>query len=461
MVSRMNGKLWVLTLTATAFTLLGSDAGAQEPRLGVDWPQFRGVSAGGVAEGFEAPVRWNAETGENILWKTPIPGLGHSSPILWGDLVCVTTADGGQVAELKVGLYGDIEPVANDTAQRWEVRCLDKRTGAERWTAVAHQGVPGIPRHPKATHANSTLATDGSHLVAMFGSEGLYAYDLETGRELWTVDLGVLESGFFSVPAALWGFAASPIISDDLVVIQADVLNGSFLAAFDVATGDERWRVDRDDVPTWSTPTVHEVDGRAQIVVNGFRHIGGYDLETGEELWRMTGGGDIPTPTPVVADGLIFITNSHGREAPIFAINEGASGDITPAPGTLSNDHLVWSQRRDGAYMQTPLVYDNLLYNCRTNGVLSVYETRTGRRLYQQRIAGGGSGFTASPIAADGKVYFSSEDGSVYVLKAGPELEVLAENPMGETLMATPALSEGVMFIRTRGHLVAVGDGAS
>ena len=457
----LGGTQRIPAVVLIALFLPGAQAKAQERRPGLDWPQFRGVRASGVADGFEAPVRWNAETGENILWKTPIPGLGHSSPILWGDLVCVTTADSGQVAELKVGLYGDIEPVANDTAQRWEVRCLDKRTGAGRWTAVAHQGVPGVPRHPKATHANSTLATDGSHLVAMFGSEGLYAYDLETGRELWAVDLGVLESGFFSVPAALWGFAASPIISDDLVVIQADVLNGSFLAAFDVATGDERWRVDRDDVPTWSTPTVHEVDGRAQIVVNGFRHIGGYDLETGEELWRMTGGGDIPTPTPVVADGLIFITNSHGGEAPIFAINEGASGDITPAPGTLSNDHLVWSQRRDGAYMQTPLVYDNLLYNCRTNGVLSVYETRTGRRLYQQRIAGGGSGFTASPIAADGKVYFSSEDGSVYVLKAGPELEVLAENPMGETLMATPALSEGVMFIRTRGHLVAVGDGAS
>ena len=414
-----------------------------------------------MADGFGAPVRWNGETGENVLWKTAIPGLGHSSLILWGDLVCVTTADSRQDAELKVGLYGDIEPVANEVAQRWEVRCFDKTSGAERWTATAHQGMPAIPRHPKATHANSTLATDGTHLVAMFGSEGLHAYDLDTGRELWTVDLGVLESGFFRAPTALWGFAASPVIHDGLVVIQADVLNGSFLAAFDVATGDEIWRTERDDVPTWSTPTVHEVDGRAQIVVNGYRHIGGYDLATGRELWRMTGGGDIPTPTPVVADGLIFITNSHGLEAPIFVINEGASGDITPATGALSNDHLVWSRRRDGAYMQTPIVYGTLLYNCRTNGVLSVYDTRTGRRLYQQRIDGGGSGFTASPIAADGKVYFSSEDGSVYVLKAGPEFEVLAENPMGETLLATPALSEGVLYIRTRGHLVAVGGGAS
>ena len=451
--------LQIGVLALMAPVLFDAPVLAQVPRPGVEWPQFRGVRAQGVADGFGAPVHWNAETGDNILWKTPVPGLGHSSPIVWGELVCLTTADSGQADELKVGLYGDIWPVANDTPQRREVRCLDKTTGVERWTAVSHYGVPAIARHPKSTHANSTLATDGIHLVAMFGSEGLYGYDLETGRELWHVDLGVLESGFFRPPTAMWGFAASPIIHDGLVVIQADVLDGSFLAALDVASGDEVWRVDRDDVPTWSTPTVHIVDGRAQIVVNGYRHIGGYDLATGRELWRMEGGGDIPTPTPVVADGLIFITNSHGQKAPIFAINEGALGDITPADGALSNDHLVWSQRRDGAYMQTPIVYADLLYNCRTNGVLSVYEQRTGRRLYQQRIGGGGSGFTASPVAADGHVYFSSEDGSIFVVKAGPEFEVVAENPMGETLMATPALSQGVMYIRTRGHLVAVSSG--
>ena len=461
MTWRIGGILSSLAVAVTCWSLLSVQAVAQEPRDGVDWPQFRGVRAGGVANGFGAPLRWKAETGENILWKTPIRGLGHSSPVVWGDLVCVTTADSGGTDELKVGLYGDIEPVANDTTQRWEVHCLDKTTGAQRWMATAHQGLPRIPRHPKATHANSTLATDGTHLVAMFGSEGLYGYDLETGRELWKADLGVLESGFFSAPTALWGYAASPIIHSDLVIVQADVLNGSFLTALNVVTGEEMWRVERDELPTWSTPTVHVVDGRAQVVVNGFRHIGGYDLATGREVWRMAGGGDIPTPTPVVDNGLIFITNAHGPDAPIFAISEGAAGDITPADGVLANDHLVWSQRRDGAYMQTPIVYDGLLYNCRDNGVLSVYEPSTGHRHYQQRLGRGGSGFSASPVAADGKVYFTSEDGSVFVVKAGPTFEVLAENLMGETLMATPALSEGVLYIRTRGHLVAVGPDAT
>ncbi len=453
---------WIASALVVASVCLGGiDALAQEPRPGVDWPQFRGAQASGVAEGFASPTRWDAESGTNILWKTVIPGLGHSSPIVWGDLICVTTADSGKVDELKVGLYGDIEPLANETSQRWDVRCLDKTSGAERWTTAVHEGLPAIPRHPKATHANSTLATDGTHLVAMFGSEGLFGFDLDTGAERWHVDLGTLESGYFNAPTALWGFAASPTIHDDFVVIQADVLNGSFLAAFAVATGNEIWRSDRDEVPTWSTPTVHVVDGRAQVVANGYRHIGGYDLATGREQWRMAGGGDIPTPTPVIDNGLIFITNAHGPEAPIFAISEGATGDITPADGALSGDHLVWSRRRDGGYMQTPIVYDGLLYNCRDNGVLSVYDARTGRRLYQQRVGSGGSGFTASPVAADAKVYFTSEDGSVFVVKAGPEFDVLAENRMGETLMATPALSEGVMYIRTRRHLVAVSSGAS
>jgi len=442
-------------LAFAIFAQSGAHVTAQDGAADPNWPQFRGVQASGVADGFRAPVDWNAQTGKNIQWKTPITGLGHSSPVVWGELVCVTTAGSEEEDPLTVGQMG-YESLPDEAEHHWEVRCLDKRTGHDRWTAAVHQGIPVVPRHPKSTHANSTLVTDGTHLVALFGSEGLYGYELITGRELWKVDLGVLESGYFNVPSALWGFAASPVIYEGAVVVQADVLNGSFLATFDVETGEELWRVVRDDVPTWSTPTVHVVGGQAHIVVNGYRHIGGYALSTGQEIWRMTGGGDIPTPTPILGEGVIFVTNAHGGEAPIFAINEGASGDITPAEGVLSTDHLVWSHRRDGAYMQTPIVYRGLLYICRDNGVLSVYEPRTGRRLYQRRIGRGGSGFSASPVAADGKVYFSSEDGSVFTLRAGPEFEILAENPMGETLMATPAISEGVMYFRTRGHLMAI-----
>jgi outer membrane protein assembly factor BamB len=442
--------LWPVGLTLTLAAMSG-------PRPGVDWPSFRGPGASGVSDGHAAPARWDVAAGRQVRWKTAVPGLGHSSPIVWGDQVCVTTAvraDGE--APLRVGLYGDIAPVDDGSVHHWKVLCFDKETGRLRWERTARSGVPRVKRHTKGSHANSTLATDGTVVVAFFGSEGLYAYDMK-GEPRWQKDLGLLDSGFFMVPTAQWGFASSPIIHDGLVLVQADVQRGSFVAAFDAGTGREVWRTARADVPTWSTPTVVQAPGGPQVVVNGFRHIGGYDLRTGREVWRMRGLGDIPVPTPVAAHGLIFVTNAHGPGAPIYAVRAGASGDITTTPGSAAHEHVAWAHERDGAYMQTPLVYRDLLYNCRDNGVLSVYDARTGRRLYQQRLGDGRTGFTASPVAADGKVYFTSEEGDVFVVKAGPTFELLAENSMGEVCMATPAVSEGVLYFRTRGHLVAIG----
>lgn len=448
---------YVATLAAVSILSASSFPFAQQsPRPGIDWPQFRGIGANGTAEGFALPERWNVATGGNVRWTAAVPGLSHSSPIVWGDMVCLTTAVAqGREEALKVGLFGDITPVDDATPLSWEVHCFDKKNGARRWSAVAHKGMPKIKRHPKGTHANATLATDGRRLVAMFGSEGLFAYDT-SGTLLWRKDLGLLQSAFFQAPEAQWGFASSPVIHGDRVIVQADVLKGSFLATFDVATGRELWRTERNDYPTWSTPTVHSANGRTQVIVNGFKHVGGYDLATGKELWRMNGGGDIPVPTPVVHRDLAIITNAHGPAAPIFAVRIGATGDISLAPGAQTNDHIAWSQQRDGAYMQTPIVYQKQLYVCRDNGVLSVYEVETGRRLYQQRLADGTTGFSASAVAGDGKVYYSSEDGSVLAIKAGPVFEQIAENEMGETLMATPAISEGTIFFRTRTRLVAV-----
>lgn len=449
----------VRTIAAFVLGLLvivSTSAAPSLPRAGVDWPSFRGARASGIGDGFKAPTRWNVAAGENVRWKTPVAGLGHSSPAIWGDLLCVTTAISGKPdPELKVGLYGDIKPVDDDSVHTWKVICLNKKTGRVRWERDAHSGVPKIKRHTKSTHANPTIAMDGAHVVAFFGSEGLYCYDTK-GKLLWKKDLGVLDSGFFMVPQAQWAFASSPVIDGDRVYVQADVQQGSFVAALDVATGREIWRTPRSDVPTWSTPAIHR-GARPQVIVNGFRHIGGYDLETGKELWRLTGGGDIPVPTPIVADDLIFITNAHGKMAPIYAIRTSASGDISLAPGETANAHIAWSQNREGAYMQTPLVYGDHLYNCRDNGVLSVYEAKTGNRLYQQRLAEGRTGFSASPVAADQKVYFTSEDGDVHVIRAGATFEELAANPLNEVCMATPAISEGVLFFRTRGHVVAIG----
>jgi outer membrane protein assembly factor BamB len=446
----------VAACTALAGTVVGGAPGAAAPRPGIDWPQFRGIRASGVAEGVKMPATWNIEDGKGIAWKTPIPGLGLSSPIVWGNLVCLTTSISGMKdAGLKVGLYGDIKPVLDDTEHAWRVYCLDKKSGAIKWQQTAHKGVPKVRRHTKSTHANSTLATDGERLVAFFGSEGLYAYDLK-GKLLWKKDLGVLDAGYYVVPSAQWETGSSPVIHDNVVVIQADVQKDSFLAALDARDGREIWRVPRSDVPTWGTPAIHHVNGVTQIIVNGWRHIGAYDFKTGKEIWRLKGGGDIPVPTPVVHDGLIYITNAHGPMSPVYAVRDTATGDITPDEGQTSNQAIAWFHPRDGGYMCTPLVYQGLVYIVKYNGVLTVFDARTGERKYQERLAGGTSAFTSSPIAADGKIYFASEDGHVLVVKAGPTYELLADNDMKESVLATPAISEGSLIYRTQAHVMAI-----
>jgi outer membrane protein assembly factor BamB len=259
------------------------------------------------------------------------------------------------------------------------------------------------------------------------------------------------------VPEAQWETGSSPIIYDGLVIVQADVQKGSFLAAFDVATGREVWRSTRNDVPTWSTPTVHEVGGRAQIVVNGMRHAGGYDFKTGKEIWRLSGGGDIPVPTPVVHDGLIYLTNAHGSLQPTYAVRAAATGDISLAKGAHSNAGIAWTEQRDGGYMCTPLIYRGLAYIVRFNGVISAYDARTGERKFQERLSGGTAAFTSSPVASNGAIYLANEDGQVFVIEAGPAYRQVALNDMGAPVLATPAISEGRLFIRTANALVAIG----
>jgi outer membrane protein assembly factor BamB len=453
-----------ITTIATACVLVTGAAlfsatmrAASAPRPGIDWPQFRGISAAGISEGKPTPTEWNVPNGKNVVWKAAIPGLGLSSPVVWGDQLFVSTAISGKKdATLRPGLYGDIESVQDDTPHEWRVYCLNKKTSAIVWQRTAHTGVPKIKRHMKNSHANSTLATDGQRLVAFFGSEGLYAYDL-TGKPLWQKDLGVLDAGFYMVPEAQWETGSSPVIHDGVVIIQADVQKGSFLAAFDVKDGRELWRVARTDVPTWGTPTVHLVNGQPQVIVNGMRHVGAYDLKTGKEIWKLSGGGDIPVPTPVVSDGLIYITNAHGKMSPVYAIRDTASGDISLADGASSNAGVAWSTPREGGYMCTPLAYRGLVYIVKYNGILNVFDAKTGERKYQERLAGGTAAFTASPIANDGKVYLANEDGQVFVIKAGPKYELMALNEMGSSVLATPAISEGRLLFRTQRELIAIG----
>ncbi len=421
-----------------------------------NWPSFRGFNAGGIADGHPLPTVWDSASSRNIRWKTSIPGLGLSSPVIWGNRIFLSSAiSETERSSLKTGLYGDIRSVQDNTSHRWLVYCLDKGSGKILWEKTVCSGVPKVKRHPKSTHANSTLATDGRHVIAFFGSEGLYCLDID-GNLLWKRDLGVLDSAFFVAPAAQWEFGSSPVIYQNSVLIQCDVLNGSFVAALKIKDGSDIWRTTRDDVPTWGTPTIYADGKNAQMITNGFKHIGSYDVRTGKELWQLHGGGDIPVPTPVVGHGMVFITNAHGKTAPIYGIQLNATGDISLKENETSNQFVAWSALRDGSYMATPLVYGDYLYNCRWNGVLACYEATTGKRIYQERLGNGTSAFTASPVAGDGKIYVSSEDGDICVIKAGPAFEMLSKNSMGEVCMASPAISEGTIYFRTQSHVVAV-----
>lgn len=425
------------------------------PDIGQNWPSFRGPSASGVVEGFCTPVKWDIERSENIRWKTNIPGLGHSSPAIWGNRIFVTTAvrDEGK-SRLKVGMYGDVASEKEENIFSWRLYCIDKKSGKVLWNRLSHKGKPKVKRHPKSSHANHAPCTDGNYVVAFFGSEGLYCYDIE-GNLIWKKDLGTLDWGFYRMRSAQWGGSSSPIIYKNKVILQCDVQKNPFIAAFNLKDGAQLWKTPRDDVPTWGTPTVYSGDQHSQIIVNGYKHIGGYDIETGKEIWNMKGGGDIPVPTPLVAHNLIYITNAHGRMSPIYAVSVSATGDISLAKDTSSNQHVAWSYSKGGNYIPTPIIYNEYLYCGSDRGNLSCFEAKTGKLQYREKL-GSGAAFSASPVAADKKIYFTAEKGDIFVVQAGPEFKLLGVNKMNETCMATPAISEGALFFRTRQHLVAV-----
>ncbi len=333
---------------------------------------------------------------------------------------------------------------------------IDKRTGKILWERVAHEGVPREKRHIKSTYASATPATDGRIVVAWFGSQGVYAYDLN-GRLLWQVDLGRLNAGAYDIPTYEWGTASSPILWNNLVILQCDTQDDSFLLALDADTGKQVWKTDRDELPSWGTPTVAMTSAGPELVTNASNFIRGYDPRTGKELWKLGRSSKITAPTPLFADDKFIIASGRAPERPIFVVKAGARGDLTLPEGKNASDAVVWSRSGRGSYMPTPLVYDGIVYVLANNGLLDAYDLKTGEEVYRQRLSLVGSGFSASPVAADGKLYLSNEDGDMLVIAAGRKYAHLGTNTMGELLMATPALSEGVIYVRSANSLFAVG----
>jgi outer membrane protein assembly factor BamB len=442
-----------LTLSLVLIALFVTTAAAQ------NWPQFRGPAATGVVESPGQPVKWDAKSAENVRWKIEIPGLAHSSPVVWGNKIFVTTAVNSDKDETRFGLFGDTTPVKNDPKHTWKVYAIDKNKGTILWERVAYEGIPKVKRHPKSSHAAATPVTDGKYLIAMFGSEGLYAYDLN-GKLLWKQDLGMLDAGWFYDADYQWEYGSSPIIYKNLVIIQADIQKNSFIAAYDIKTGKQVWKTSREEIPSWGTPTIYEGKERAELITSGPRAIRSYDPATGKELWHLGPMSEITTPTPFAAFDLIFVTSGYAPIQPIYAIKPGGSGDLSLKEGQESSDFIAWSKQRGGPYMPTPIVYGDLLYTCSNQGVLTAYNAKTGERVYQERLGGTGAAFTASPLASDGKIYLASEDGDVFVVKAGPKYELLSKNPVGEVMMATPAISNGIVIVRTVSHLYAFGNTA-
>lgn len=440
------------TLCCLVFCLaVASAAGAQ------NWPSFRGPNASGVADGKAAPVSWDAPKSVNVLWKTPVPGLSHASPVVWGNKIFVITAVSEDAAQTFSAKNRGIGLASDDARHAWRVYCLDKRSGKILWERTAHEGVPRARRHVKATQANSTPATDGRVVVALMGSEGLYAYDLD-GKPLWKQDLGVLNPGLWDDPTSSWGHASCPVIYKDLVIVQADGHKQSFIAAYNLKDGRQAWRVERGEITSWSTPTLYEGKARTELIANGGRFIRAYDPLTGKELWRFADNDtQVKMQAPLVAHGLIYVTGGYPAGRAMYAFRPGASGDISLKGGEESSPFLAWKTGSGSPYTPTPIVYGDYFYTCADNGVFAAYDAKTGARVYQERLP---STFSASPVASDGKLYVSSEDGDVYVVRAGQKFELLATNPMGEALMATPAVTEGALIIRSQGHVYAVADKA-
>jgi outer membrane protein assembly factor BamB len=420
------------------------------------WPGYRGYLASGVLDNANLPENFDFEKNLNIRWKIQIPGMGISSPAIWDDNLFITTAvSQGDKEGFKPGLYGDVTPVKDSSVHEWKVFCINKNTGKIIWEKTSCIGVPGVKRHPKSTHANTTIATDGKHVVAFFGSEGLYCYNTE-GKLLWQKNFGVLKSAFFTMKNAEWEFASSPVIHNGILIIQCDVLENSFVAAFNVETGKQIWKMERDEYPGWCTPNIYTNDGKKYIAVNGYKHRGGYDLLTGREVWKMSGGGDIQIPTPIVGNNLIYFNSAHGKSSPVIAVRTDATGDITLKPDESSNSGVKWSIPRGGSYLQTMLLYRNRLYNINWNGAIMCLDPLSGKEIYNAKLGKSGS-FVASAVASDGRIYIVDEEGTVYILQDGDTFRELAQIPMKEICMTAPAITGGMIYFRTQHHLYAVG----
>jgi outer membrane protein assembly factor BamB len=430
-----------------------------------NWPGWRGEGQG-VSTESGLPTEWSSS--QNIAWKVPVGGRGHSSPIVWGDRVFLTTAVEGDLApgnkapthliDGKEFVHPD--SVGVDKRHTYKVMALDLATGKQLWERTAYDGPVYDNRHKKGSYASPTPVTDGKRVYAYFGSEGLYAYDF-AGKLAWKSDIG-------DIATIGMGTASSPVLYKDLVILQCDDSgdNKSFLVALDTNTGKERWRTKRDVSVTWATPVLVKAGAqtgtqsgtqsgaRDELVASASEWIVGYDPSTGKELWRTKGVDSNAIHTPLVGHGLVIVTAGYPTKA-VIAIKPGGTGDVS---GT---DRVAWTFNKGTAYVASPILYGDYLYLLADNGVLTCLDAKTGEVKYEGGRPPKPGRFTASPVAFEGKILTTSENGDTFVTKAGPVHEVVRTNSIDEMVMATPAISQGRILLRTVEHLYCIKAGAT
>jgi outer membrane protein assembly factor BamB len=416
------------------------------------WPQFRGADSTGVADGAGFPEHWG--TNENVAWKIPVPGRGWSSPIVWGNRIFLTTVtSAGEMEAPKKGLYfGGERKEVSKAEHQWVVLCYDLKDGRELWRKTARRGTPPNPLHVKNTYASQTPVTDGERLYAYFGNIGLFCYDLK-GSLLWSTNWPAVKTRYG------WGAAASPVLHDGRLFIVNDNEEKSYLVVLDAKTGRQLWRQERDEPTNWATPYVWKNDRRTELITPGRGKVRSYDLE-GRLLWEFGGMSTIVIPTPFSKFGLLYVCSGYvgDKIRPVFAIRPGASGDISLKPGETNNAFIAWHQPTAGPYNPSPLVYGDQLYVLFDFGFLSAHDARTGRQIYdKQRIRMETTSFTASPWAANGRIYALSEDGDTFVFQAGPDYRLLHKNSLDEMCMATPAIAGDRLLIRSLSQLYCIG----
>ncbi len=414
------------------------------------WPQFRGPGSLGVSDSSTLPETWS--TTKNVRWKTAIPGHGWSSPIVWGDRVFITSVvPGGDTEAPQKGLYFGGERPAPKTEHRWMVYALDWTTGKIAWEREAHRGLPPNARHLKNTYASETPTTDGERVYVTFGNVGIFAYDF-AGRLVWSQPLGPFPT------RNGWGTAASPVVHKGRLYLVNDNDLQSYVTALDARTGKTVWRVDRKAETNWASPYIWEHAGRTEIITSATGNIRSYDLE-GKLLWQLGPMSSIAIPTPFSKFGLLYVASGYvgDQVRPVYAIKPGASGDISLAKGATSNDAIAWSLPQGGPYNPSPIVYGDYYYTLFDRGFLTCHDARTGKEIYTKvRLDPTASGFTSSPWAYNGKLFAMSEDGTTYVIQAGPEFKVLGQNVLDEFTMASPAIDRDSLIIRTAGSLYRI-----